>query len=204
MRGNLYVVSSPAGAGKTTIVNLLLQELPSLRRIVTYTTRNRRKNEIDGMDYVFKTTEEFEVLIRQEAFLEYATVHGNYYGTPKREVFEYIDQGFDVVLVIDIQGMRQVKASFSQTITIFILPPSLEELIQRMRIRGENPEEIQKRLKTASLEFPAWRDYDYIVINDSLEKAKNEIKCIILSNRLRKSNFDPSQISDESLRSFLV
>lgn len=204
MRGNLYVVSSPAGAGKTTIVNLLLQELPSLRRIVTYTTRNRRKNEIDGVDYVFKTTEEFEALIRQEAFLEYATVHGNYYGTPKREVFEYIDQGFDVVLVIDVQGMRQVKACFPQAIAIFILPPSLEELIQRMRIRGENHEEIQKRLKTASSEFPAWREYDYIVINDSLEKAKNEIKCIILSNRLKNSNFNPSQISDESLRSFLV
>lgn len=204
MRGNLYVVSSPAGAGKTTIVNLLLQELPSLRRIVTYTTRNRRKNEIDGVDYVFKTTEEFEALIRQEAFLEYATVHGNYYGTPKREVFECIDQGFDVVLVIDVQGMRQVKACFPQAIAIFILPPSLEELIQRMRIRGENHEEIQKRLKTASSEFPAWREYDYIVINDSLEKAKNEIKCIILSNRLKNSNFNPSQISDESLRSFLV
>lgn len=204
MKGNLYVVSSPAGAGKTTIVNILLQEIPSLKRVITYTTRNIRKNEIDGVDYVFKSQEEFETLIRQGAFLEYAIVHGNYYGTPKKDVLEYIEKGFDVILVIDVQGMKQVKVNFPQAITIFILPPSVDELVQRMKVRGESPEEIEKRLKTAFSEFPAWKEYDYVVINDNLQKAKEEIKCIILSNRLKRTNFDPSQLSDEKLKSFLV
>lgn len=204
MKGNLYVISSPAGAGKTTIVNLLTGELEFLKRVVTYTTRKKRKNEIDGVDYVFKTREDFESLMREDAFLEYATVHGNYYATPKREVFEYINQGYDVVLVIDVQGMRQIKKNFPQVITIFILPPSIEELIKRMKVRGEKEKEIEKRLKTASSEFPAWKEYDYIVVNDNLEKAKNEIKCIIVSNRLKREKFDIEKISDKNLVRYLV
>lgn len=204
MRGNLYVISSPAGAGKTTIVNILLEEIPFLRRIVTYTTRNKRKNEIDGVDYIFKTKEEFETLIKEDAFLEYALVHGNYYGTPKKEVDKLLDEGYDVVLVIDVQGMRQIKSKTSDLITIFILPPSIDELIARMKVRGETQEEIEKRLNTAKKEFPSWKDYDYIVINDNLEQAKNQIKCIIMSNRAKREKFSPSQILDETLRSYLV
>lgn len=204
MKGNLYVVSAPAGGGKTTIVNLLLQEVPYLKRVITYTTRSIRKNEIDGVDYIFKTKEEFENLIAQGAFLEYAKVHGNYYGTPKKDVETLLSQGYDVVLVIDVQGMRQVKVNFPELITIFILPPSIEELVNRMKIRGENSEEIEKRLQTAIGEIPAWKEYDYAVINDNLEKAKNEIKCIIVSNRLKKDKFDPYQLHDEKLRSYLL
>lgn len=204
MRGNLYVISSPAGAGKTTIVNILLEEIPFLRRIVTYTTRNKRKNEIDGVDYIFKTKEEFETLIKEDAFLEYALVHGNYYGTPKKEVDKLLDEGYDVVLVIDVQGMRQIKSKTSDLITIFILPPSIDELIARMKVRGETQEEIEKRLNTAKKEFPSWKEYDYIVINDNLEQAKNQIKCIIMSNRAKREKFSPSQILDETLRSYLV
>lgn len=204
MRGNLYVISSPAGAGKTTLVNILLEEIPFLRRIVTYTTRNKRKNEIDGVDYIFKTKEEFETLIKEDAFLEYALVHGNYYGTPKKEVDKLLDEGYDVVLVIDVQGMRQIKSKISDLITIFILPPSIDELIARMKVRGETQEEIEKRLNTAKKEFPSWKEYDYIVINDNLEQAKNQIKCIIMSNRAKREKFSPSQILDETLRSYLV
>lgn len=204
MKGNLYVISSPAGGGKTTIVNLLLEELPFLRRVVTYTTRGIRKNEIDGVDYVFKSKEEFESLISRHAFLEYALVHGNYYGSPKKEVEDYLNQGYDVVLVIDVQGMRQVKVNFPQVITIFIMPPSIDELVNRMKVRGESQEEINKRLKTAYGEIPAWREYDYVVVNDNLEKAKNEIKCIITANRLKIDKFDITQIVDEKLRSYLV
>lgn len=204
MRGNLYIISSPAGAGKTTLVNILLEEIPFLRRIVTYTTRNKRKNEIDGVDYIFKTKEEFETLIKEDAFLEYALVHGNYYGTPKKEVDKLLDEGYDVVLVIDVQGMRQIKSKISDLITIFILPPSIDELIARMKVRGETQEEIEKRLNTAKKEFPSWKEYDYIVINDNLEQAKNQIKCIIMSNRAKREKFSPSQISDETLRSYLI
>lgn len=204
MRGNLYVISSPAGGGKTTIVNLLLEELPFLKRVVTYTTRTKRKNEIDGVDYVFKTKEEFENLISAGAFLEYAVVHGNYYGSPRKEVEDYINQGYDVVLVIDVQGMRQVKSNFPQVITVFILPPSLEELVSRMKVRGESDEEIEKRLKTAYSEIPAWKEYDYVVVNDNLEDAKNQIKCIMTANRLRRDRFDTCQIKDETLKSIMV
>lgn len=204
MRGNLYVISSPAGAGKTTLVNILLEEIPFLRRIVTYTTRNKRKNEIDGVDYIFKTKEEFETLIKEDAFLEHALVHGNYYGTPKKEVDKLLDEGYDVVLVIDVQGMRQIKSKISDLITIFILPPSIDELIARMKVRGETQEEIEKRLNTAKKEFPSWKEYDYIVINDNLEQAKNQIKCIIMSNRAKREKFSPSQILDETLRSYLI
>lgn len=204
MRGNLYIISSPAGAGKTTLVNILLEEIPFLRRIVTYTTRNKRKNEIDGVDYIFKTKEEFETLIKEDAFLEHALVHGNYYGTPKKEVDKLLDEGYDVVLVIDVQGMRQIKSKISDLITIFILPPSIDELIARMKVRGETQEEIEKRLNTAKKEFPSWKEYDYIVINDNLEQAKNQIKCIIMSNRAKREKFSPSQILDETLRSYLI
>lgn len=204
MIGNLYVVSSPAGAGKTTIVNLLLEELPFLRKVITYTTRSKRKNEIDNVDYVFKSKEEFESLVQQGAFLEYALVHGNYYGTPKQELQQLLSEGYDVILVIDVQGMRQVRLSMPELTTIFILPPSIDELIARMRIRGETQEEIEKRLETAKRELRAWREYDYVVINDNLEQAKNQIKCIITSNRHRRDKFDILQISDEILRSYLV
>lgn len=204
MKGNLYVISSPAGGGKTTIVNLLLADLPFLKRVITYTTRTKRKNEIDGVDYVFKTKEEFENLISTGAFLEYALVHGNYYGSPRKEVEDYINQGYDVVLVIDVQGMRQVKSNFPEVITVFILPPSLEELVSRMKARGESDEEIDKRLKTAYSEIPAWKEYDYVVVNDNLEDAKNQIKCIITANRSRRDKFDASQIKDDTLRSLMV
>ncbi|MEZ0324119.1 MAG: guanylate kinase [Hydrogenothermaceae bacterium] len=204
MRGNLYVISAPAGAGKTTITNMLLSELNFLQRIITVTTRQKRVNEIDGVDYIFKTEEEFKKMIENEEFLEYAVVHGNYYGTPKKSVEDLISKGFDVILVIDVQGMRQVKKNFPEVITIFILPPSLKELATRMKVRGESEVEIEKRIKTATSELPAWREYDYIVINDNLEKATNDIKCIIVSNRLRRDKFDCNLIEDEELRKYLV
>ncbi|MCX7761081.1 MAG: guanylate kinase [Hydrogenothermaceae bacterium] len=204
MRGNLYVISAPAGAGKTTITNMLLNELDFLQRVVTVTTRQKRVNEIDGVDYIFKTEEEFKQMIENGELLEYAVVHGNYYGTPRKQVEEYLSQGYDVVLVIDVQGMRQVKANFPEVITIFILPPSLKELIARMKVRGDDEREIEKRIKTATSELPAWKEYDYIVINDNLERATNSIKCIIVSNRLKRDKFDVRIIEDEEIRKYLV
>ena len=203
MKADIFVLSAPAGGGKTTIANLLLKEIPNLQRIVTYTTRQPRPGEKNGVDYVFVSKEEFEKLIQENAFLEHAIVHGNYYGTPKREVFELIEKGIDVLLIIDVQGMRQIKSNYKDIISIFLIPPSFDELKLRMKKRGDSEEEIQKRLHTAIKELKAWKEYDYIVVNDEIQKAKENTKYIILSNRLKTKRFDLSKIEDEKLRNLL-
>jgi len=182
-KGDLFIISSPAGGGKTTLTNLLISEIPNLKRVITCTTRKPRLGEKDGKDYYFLTKEEFKKRIKEEAFLEYAVVHGNYYGTPKKEVFELLEKGIDLILVIDVQGMRQVKENFKDVITIFILPPSIEEIVKRMKERGDSEEEIRKRLETAKSEIPAWKEYDFVIVNDILEKAKESLKQIILCHR---------------------
>jgi guanylate kinase len=204
IKGELFIISSPAGAGKTTLTNLLLEEDKKLKRVITYTTRKKRKNEIDGVDYVFVTKEVFELMIKENAFLEYAIVHGNYYGTPKKETFELLNQGFDVILVIDVQGMKQIKSVIPEAISIFILPPSLKELESRMRIRGESEEEIQKRSETAKREIPHWKDYDYIIINENLLESKENLSHIIKSQRFKRQRFDLSLIKDDELRSLML
>ena len=202
-KGELFILSSPAGGGKTTLANLLIQEIPNLKRVITCTTRKPRPGEKDGVDYYFLSREEFEKRIRENDFLEYAVVHGNYYGTPKKEVEDELQKGFDLLLVIDVQGMRQIVSNKKDVITIFILPPSLDELVKRMKERGDSEEEIQKRLETAKKEIPAWKEYNYVVINDNLDKAKENLKHIILSSRLKTNRFDLSQIKDEKLKKLM-
>ena len=202
MRGELFIISAPAGGGKTTIVNMLLKEVPNLVRAITCTTRKPRDGEEDGKDYYFLTKEEFEESIKNDKFLEYAKVHDNYYGTPREEVEKLLNEGKDVILIIDVQGMRQLRKKIKLN-AIFILPPSLEELINRMKKRGESEEEIKKRLETAKKELPAWKEYDYVVVNDVLEEAKENIKKIILSHRLKRERFDVSTIKDPMLRELL-
>jgi len=204
IKGELFIISSPAGAGKTTLTNLLLEEDEKLKRVITYTTRKKRKNEIDGVDYVFVTKEVFELMIKENAFLEYAIVHGNYYGTPKKETFELLNQGYDVILVIDVQGMKQIKSVIPEAISVFILPLSLKELESRMRIRGESEEEIQKRLETAEREIPHWKEYDYIIINENLLESKENLSHIIKSQRFKRQRFDLSLIKDDELRSLML
>ncbi len=203
MRGEVYVLSSPAGGGKTTLSNLLLKEIPDLKRIVTCTTRKPRPGEKDGVDYIFLSKDQFEEKIKKGDFLEYALVHGNYYGTPKDQVFSYIEEGFDVLLVIDVQGMRQIKSNIENVVTIFMIPPSIDELVNRMKRRGDSEQEIKKRLETAEKEFPAWKEYDYIVVNDILMEAKEAVKHIILSNRYKTKRFNPDKILDSKLRKLL-
>jgi len=204
IKGELFIISSPAGAGKTTLTNLLLEEDEKLKRVITYTTRKKRKNEIDGVDYVFVTKEVFELMIKENAFLEYAIVHGNYYGTPKKETFELLNQGYDVILVIDVQGMKQIKSVIPEAISVFILPLSLKELESRMRIRGESEEEIQKRLETAEREIPHWKEYDYVIINENLLESKENLSHIIKSQRFKRQRFDLSLIKDDELRSLML
>lgn len=202
-KGELFILSSPAGGGKTTLANLLIQEIPNIKRVITCTTRKPRPGEKNGVDYYFLSKEEFEKRIKENDFLEYAIVHGNYYGTPKKEVEEELKKGFDLLLVIDVQGMRQIVSNKKDVITIFILPPSLDELVRRMRERGDTEEEIQKRLETAKKEIPAWKEYNYVVINDNLDKAKENLKYIILSSRLKTDRFDLSQIKDRKLKQLM-
>ncbi len=200
IKGSLIILSSPAGGGKTTLSNLLLSEVPNLVRITTCTTRKPRPGEKNGVDYIFLSKEEFEKMIENEELLEYAIVHGNYYGTPKKAVLEEIEKGNDVLLIIDVQGMRHIKKRFNNLVTIFLIPPSFEELVNRMKKRGDSEEEIKKRLETAKKELPAWKEYDYIVINDIIEKAKENLKHIILANRLKTDRFSPEILGDEQLK----
>ena len=203
MKGELFILSSPAGGGKTTISNRLVKEIPLIKRVITCTTRSPRKNEEPGKDYIFLSKDEFERKINENQFLEYALVHGNYYGTPKKEVEEELSKGYDLLLVIDVQGMRQVKSRKIDVITIFLLPPSIEDLVIRMKKRGDSPEEIKKRLETAKREIPAWKEYDYVVINDNLEEAIFNLKSIVISNRLKKERFNTHLIKDRNLRELM-
>lgn len=204
IKGDVFIISSPAGGGKTTLTNMILEEDDKIKRVVTYTTRRKRKNEKDGVDYVFVKKREFKKLIGQDAFLEYAQVHDNYYGTPKKEVFDLLERGYDVVLVIDVQGMRQIKEKIQNAITIFILPPSFEELENRMRMRGETSEEIEKRLQTARKELFAWKDYDYVIVNEYIIEAKEKLKTIINAQRLRRDRFDLNLIKDEKMKKIML
>ncbi len=204
IKGDVFIISSPAGGGKTTLTNMILEEDYKIKRVVTYTTRRKRKNEKDGVDYVFVKKREFKKLIGQDAFLEYAQVHDNYYGTPKKEVFDLLERGYDVVLVIDVQGMRQIKEKIQNAITIFILPPSFEELENRMRMRGETSEEIEKRLQTARKELFAWKDYDYVIVNEYIIEAKEKLKTIINAQRLRRDRFDLNLIKDEKMKKIML
>ena len=203
IKGELFVLSAPAGGGKTTLANLLLKEVPNLVKITTCTTRKPRPGEKNGVDYFFLSKEEFERKIKEGAFLEYAVVHGNYYGTPKEEVLKEINKGNDVLLVIDVQGMRQIKRNFKDVVTIFLIPPSFDELINRMKKRGDSEEEIKKRLETAKKELKTWKEYDYIVINDIIEKAKEDLKKIILANRLKTTRFSPEILGDKVLKELM-
>jgi len=185
--GKLFILSAPSGTGKTTVAQKLLSELADLERVVTYTTRKPRPYEQPGIDYVFISKEEFEKKIEEDFFLEYANVYGNFYGTPKKEI-ERITQieGKDALLVIDVQGAFKVKGLMPNAITIFLLPPSLEELKRRIEARGYRDENLEKRLSIARDEIPCARFFDYIVVNDFLNDAVEKVKSIIISYRAER------------------
>lgn len=195
----IIVISAPSGAGKSTLVRKLLEEDKNLNLSISATTRKPRGEEKDGIDYNFLTKEEFENKIKSNDFLEYAQVFDNYYGTLKSEVEKKWNNNIDVVLDIDYQGAENIikKIDHKRLLTIFILPPSLKELKNRLITRNENTiEEIEKRLNKAKLEISHCYNYDFVVINDDLESAFNEIKSLILTKR--KEN-----INKEALKNFI-
>ncbi len=206
MKGSLIILSAPSGAGKTTIEKFLLKEIPNLVKVITCTTRKPRKDEKNGVDYIFLSNEEFEKRIKEGKFLEYALVHGRYYGTPKDEVIKEIDKGKDVILTIDVQGAIYIKNNFSKEFditTIFIIPPSIDELIRRLKLRGEDEDEINRRLNSLKKEVPMWKHYDYLVINEDLEVAKESIKNIILAQRFKTTRVNLDSIKDEKLKELM-
>jgi guanylate kinase len=202
-RGLLFIISAPSGAGKTTLAEHLVQILPNLRMSRSYTSRPARAGERDGVDYHYISRERFEQMIHDAAFLEYADVFGNLYGTSAADTERLLSAGQDVVLVIDVQGARQVKAHGVDHTSIFVMPPSFAILESRLRGRSTDSEEqLQRRLATARDEVPSYADYDYVVVNDQLESTVVRLQEIIAAERSRTHRM--RGIALEIIRTFRV
>jgi guanylate kinase len=186
MTGILFTVTAASGAGKTSLVRALLESDNQLRKSVSYTTRPARPGEEDGRHYNFVSQQKFADMLKQREFLEHAEVHGNHYGTSKSWIERAMQGGHDILLEIDWQGAQQVRTIFPQAIGIFILPPSLASLEERLKARGQDsPEVIASRLKAARVEMSHVPEFDYVIINDKFEQAVQELICIVRSNRLK-------------------
>ncbi|ATD64526.1 guanylate kinase [Neisseria weixii] len=186
--GNIFIISAASGTGKTTLVSRLLKNNSDLRVSISHTTRQPREGEQHGVHYHFVPKEEFESLIAQKAFLEHANVFGNYYGTSIAAVNQLSEQGFDVILEIDVQGAEQVRRALPESVSIFILPPSFDILAGRLKSRASDSEEvIATRLAEARHEIEQAFDFDYIVVNEDLDAAEADLLHIIKSGRLKKS-----------------
>ena len=187
-KGLLLVISSPSGAGKTTISKKLVDDLDGIELSVSVTTRKKRKDEIEGKHYYFKSDNEFQALIKKSKFLEYANVFGYFYGTLKSEILSKIENGLDVIVDIDWQGTRQIENHLPDDIVkVFILPPSMEELENRLGKRAsENKENFLKRMSEAKKEISHYKEYDFVIVNNDIETAVNQIKSILFSERLRR------------------
>ncbi len=177
---NLFVFAAPSGAGKTTLVQAVTRNHPGLRFSISYTTREQRRNEADGIDYLFVDKDTFEKLRAEGEMLESATVFDNLYGTSRKQVEQHLAEGHHVILEIDWQGAQQVRESMPEAITIFILPPSLQELEQRLRDRRTDSDAvIERRLSDAVSDMSHWVEFDYVIINDDLDRAVADIEAVM-------------------------
>lgn len=187
MVGNLIIISSPSGGGKGTLIREVLKSTPDIGLSVSYTTRQIRDGEVDGREYHFIGKNRFEELIEAGEFLEYATVHGNYYGTSMTQVHRTVETGQDVILEIDVQGADIIFKKMPAVVSIFILPPSYEVLKERLTKRAtETPQELALRLSNALKEVQCYKDFKYLVVNDDIGRATADIKGIIGAERLRR------------------
>jgi guanylate kinase len=192
-RGQLFVVSAPSGTGKTTLVERLVQTVPNLMLSRSFTSRAPRAGEQDGVDYNFISRERFETMKEAGEFLEHADVFGNYYGTSATATESALASGRDLVLVIDVQGARQVRSRASAAVGIFVLPPSFEVLEDRLRRRSkDSDEQINRRLAVARSEVDAVADYDYVVVNDEVEPAVQRLKAVVEAERARLRRMKPT------------
>jgi guanylate kinase len=187
-RGILFVVSSPSGGGKGTLIQRVLNTVPDLSYSVSYTTRAPRSGEVDGREYFFVTPEKFEQMVDDDEFLEWAHVHCKLYGTSRQQVCGEIAAGRDIVLEVDVQGAASVKQLLADSVSIFILPPSFEVLRQRLVARGtDSPEELELRLRNAPTELKDYEAFQYVIINDDATQAAERLAAIIYSERTRLS-----------------
>ncbi|GAA4534871.1 guanylate kinase [Chelativorans composti] len=188
-RGLMLVLSSPSGAGKSTIARNILDTVPGFELSVSVTTRQRRPSEIEGVHYHFISQKEFEIRRDNGELLEWAQVHGNFYGTPREPVEKALSAGKDMLFDIDWQGAEQLRQKMPEDIvSIFVLPPSMKELLSRLKRRAEDPEDvIAMRLANARAEIEQWRNYDYVIVNDDLNRAYESVRSIILAERLKST-----------------
>ena len=187
----VFIISAPSGSGKSTLVGRLFREVPGLHFSVSYTTRRPRGAEQDGVDYCFISREEFEERLKKGEFLEYASVFGNYYGTHISQLQKARDAGQDLVLDIDVQGAAQLKDKLPEAVTIFVLAPSRQILEQRLRSRSEDPDAvIVRRLNDAASEIRNYNRYDYVVVNDDLERSAKSLAAIVTAERVRRTRIE--------------
>jgi guanylate kinase len=186
--GILYVVSSPSGGGKGTLIRRVLEVVPDLSYSVSYTTRAPRNGEVDGREYFFVDRARFEEMINAGEFLEWANVHGHLYGTARQQVKDEITKGKDIVLEVDVQGAASVKRLGLDSVSVFILPPSLETLRERLLARGtDSAEELSVRLANAPSELGQYPNFDYVIFNDQVERASAQLAAIVSAERARRS-----------------
>jgi len=185
-RGILFVVSSPSGGGKGTLIQRVLKRVPNLSYSVSFTTRAPRNGEVNGREYFFVSPENFEAMVSAGEFLEWAHVHGKLYGTASKQVSHEIAEGRDIVLEVDVQGAASVRTLMADSVSIFILPPSFEILRERLRARGtDSPEELDLRLRRAPDELKDYSAFEYVILNDDVDRAANQMAAIIHAERAR-------------------
>ena len=206
--GQIIIISGTTCAGKGTVVQELIKRNDNLKLSISYTSREKRDGEIEGKDYYFVTSDEFEKKIENNDFLEYAKVqYGKYYGTPKKEVNDLLKQGYDVILEIDVQGAQQIKEMFPETILIFIMTPSMSEVKRRIKARGkESNQQIIERFKVAYNELNEIPKYNYVVVNDEVENAVQKIEAILLSEKCRVDRIEEISVEnqEEIIHEFLM
>ncbi len=185
-RGILFVVSSPSGGGKGTLIQHVLKKVPNLSYSVSFTTRTPRNGEVNGREYFFVSREDFEAMVAAGEFLEWAHVHGKLYGTAGKQVAQEIAEGRDIILEVDVQGAASVRTLMADSVSIFILPPSFEVLKERLRARGtDSAEELDLRLRRAPFELKDYSAFEYVILNDDVDRAANQMAAIIHAERAR-------------------
>ncbi|MDP2156240.1 MAG: guanylate kinase [Nitrospirota bacterium] len=200
-KGSLFIVSAPSGAGKTTICKKIIKTMDNVKTSVSYTTRKPRHGEVEGEDYSFISEKKFRGMIQKGEFVEWAEVHGNLYGTSRKRLEKIINDGFDVILDIDTQGAQQIKKTYANGVFIFILPPSMTELRDRLEKRMSNTrEDMERRMKRAGEEIRAYKIYDYVIINNLLKSSLSTFESILVAERQRSSKKDSAWIEKNIIR----